>query len=31
VDSPAAAEAAKRNQEKFVCPDSALWESVKVE
>ena len=31
VDSPAAAEADKRNQEKIVCPDSALWESVKVE
>ena len=31
IDSPAAAEAANRNQEKFVCPDSALWESVKVE
>jgi len=31
IDSPAAAEAGKRNQEKIVCPDSALWESVKVE
>ena len=31
IDSPAAAEAGKRNQEKLVCPDSALWESVKVE
>jgi hypothetical protein len=31
IDSDAAAEAAERRQEKIICPDSALWESVKVE
>ena len=31
VNSDAAAEADKRHEEKIVCPDSALWESVKVE
>ena len=31
VTSDAAAEAAERNKEKIICPDSALWESVKVE
>jgi len=28
--SPAGAEAEKRHQEKLVCPDSALWESIKI-
>ena len=31
INSDAAAEAAERRQEKIICPDSALWESVKVE
>ena len=30
ISSPAAAEANKRHQEKIVCPDSALWESIKI-
>ena len=29
IDSPAA-EVDKKNQEKIVCPDSALWESIKI-
>jgi hypothetical protein len=28
--SPAGAETEKQHQEKIVCPDSALWESVKI-
>jgi hypothetical protein len=28
--SPAGAETEKRHQEKLVCPDSALWESIKI-
>jgi hypothetical protein len=31
VNSPAAAEAEKREHGKVDCPDSALWESIKVE
>ena len=31
VNSDAAAEAAERNKEKIICPNSALWESIKVE
>jgi hypothetical protein len=30
LNSPAGAETEKRHQEKLVCPDSALWESVKI-
>ena len=29
-DAPAGAEIEKRHQEKIVCPDSALWESIKI-
>ena len=30
ITSPDGAEANKRHQEKIICPDSALWESVKI-
>jgi hypothetical protein len=30
IVSPDAAAAAKRNQEKIICPDSLLWESIKI-
>ena len=30
LNSPAGAETEKRHQEKLVCPDSALWESIKI-
>lgn len=30
IDSPAAAEAEKRHQDKIICPDSALWDSIKI-
>jgi hypothetical protein len=30
LTSPAGAETEKRHQEKIVCPDSALWESIKI-
>jgi len=30
IISPEGAEANKRHQEKVVCPDSALWESIKI-
>ncbi len=30
IISPDGAEANKRHQEKVVCPDSALWESIKI-
>jgi len=30
LNSPAGAETEKQHQEKLVCPDSALWESIKI-